>query len=1142
MIPLVTDAALTRAISTQRMLEAGQDYWQRGRVGELHLEDGQGVVQAAVTGSARLPYQVELRFRPDAVIAICTCPVGIGCKHAAAVLLALQARQGARQPPHAVSPVREKGALAARSPTLLATDLLPTSLAQWATAMKPLVERHGATAPPASRAIIYVVRVQALVGNMRLSKKRPLASLTTPGCALRLFVEALDIGLDEDGNPVGSGARAQPAGLYGGYAPPAHVTDEDRLILQRLQMRIGDTDHEGCLTGVGGADLFERILATGRARWGTARGVSMHRQVSRKTMLDWIHDDLGRTRLSVRDVPVDSVAIVLAPPALIDAGTGAVVSLDFDMPPAMAEHLLRLPPVDAEAVATLAARWRDLVPAHVPPPLAPTVRDLGPVTPVPVLSLRMDKVTMQPWHGGHYRYSSKMQVPCALARLTFDYAGTIVDATTAEQTVLVRDANGLVRFSREADDENDAIMRLILAGLIPLFDFEEAEPAPRQEWDHAPGLPATAEDFTPFLIYDADTLRAEGWRIEVATDFPLRVISVEAADMSAAVVPSGIDWFDITLGADVDGERVDLVPALRRMLATVNADELEALGSDLAEEDDVIPVALGDGKVVAMKAVSVLPMLRALMILAANDTGPATTGSRSGFSRLDLGLLGAIEAVTPGMTWTGAEPLRRLARELTQLRLAPTPLPPDFEATLRPYQQTGFDWLEALARAGLGGLLADDMGLGKTVQTLAHIVSQKTAGALDGPVLIVAPTSVLPNWQAEIARFAPTLTVLLLHGSSRHDRHDTIRAHDIVLTSYPLLVRDKDVLTREAFGLVVFDEAHVLKNPRTAGHAAARKLTATRHIALSGTPVENQLTDVWALFEFIVPGLLGNQRDFVRMYRTPIEKHGDSEARTRLARKLKPFMLRRTKDAVAIDLPAKSVLPVMVAPGAAQMALHESQRILMQQRVRDEIARVGLMRAQIIMLTALTRLRQVCCDPRLLPGQGTKPPPSAKLERLLELLDELIAEGRRIILFSQFTSMLDLIKPELDRRHHGWVELTGKSRDRKTPVARFQQGEVPLILVSLKAGGTGLNLTTADTVILYDPWWNPAVEAQAIDRAHRIGQSKPVFVYRMIATGTIEEKILILQQRKAALADTLWSEDAASPAHLTEDDIAFLLG
>ncbi len=224
------------------------------------------------------------------------------------------------------------------------------------------------------------------------------------------------------------------------------------------------------------------------------------------------------------------------------------------------------------------------------------------------------------------------------------------------------------------------------------------------------------------------------------------------------------------------------------------------------------------------------------------------------------------------------------------------------------------------------------------------------------------------------------------------------------------------------------------------------------------------------------------------------------------------------------------------------MALHESQRLLMHKRVRDEISRVGLMRAQIIVLTALTRLRQICCDPRLIGDEKAKAAPSAKLQRLLEMLEEMIPEGRRIILFSQFTSMLDLIKPELDRRGVAWVELTGRTKDRKTPISRFQAGDASLILVSLKAGGTGLNLTAADTVVLYDPWWNPAIEAQAIDRAHRIGQTKPVFVYRMVAAGTIEEKILALQQRKAALADALWSEDAATPAQLSEDDIAFLLG
>ena len=340
----------------------------------------------------------------------------------------------------------------------------------------------------------------------------------------------------------------------------------------------------------------------------------------------------------------------------------------------------------------------------------------------------------------------------------------------------------------------------------------------------------------------------------------------------------------------------------------------------------------------------------------------------------------------------------------------------------------------------------------------------------------------------------------------------------------------------------MFDEAHNLKNPRTAGHQTAKALYADRKLALTGTPVENRLADAWALFDLLVPGLLGDRRSFTRNFSSPIESGGDPVAKAHLARKLRPFLLRRTKEAVATELPRKSILPLMITPAPAQMALHESQRLLMQERVRNEIARVGLMRAQIVVLTALTRLRQICCDPRLISKDGARPAPSAKLDRLLELLDEMIPEGRRIIVFSQFTSMLDLIKPELDARGIAWTEITGATRDRVTPVARFQSGEVPVILISLKAGGAGLNLTAADTVILYDPWWNPAIEAQAIDRAHRIGQTKPVFVYRMVAAGTIEEKILLLQQRKSALAEALWSDDPSTPARLDEEDIAFLLG
>ena len=1142
MIPEITDAVVTRAIQSLRMIGAGRDYWQRSLVTGLQVDQASGVVRASVKGTSRTPYQVELKFGPaSAVRTKCSCPVVIGCKHAAAVMFStkqsLKGLSSDIQPDHVVAhfpatPDRRRSIV----------EPLPAALAQWAAAMRPLAERSTGQQAIPSAAILYLIRVQAVVGGMRLSKKRSLASLAAPGCPVRLVVEAIDVALDATGKPNGGGKKVQLPGLYGTLYRSPHITDTDQLLIRRLQMRLGDSDSEGCLTGAGGADLFDRILATDRARWASVHGPALGRRSAIEAKLGWTDDDLGRARLAVEGISPHCAVVLLSPPASIDTVTGAVAPLDLDVAPAMAEQLLRLPPIEADAVSALAARWSELVPSGVPAPTVPEVRELGRLTPIPVLSLRMDQVELEDHYNRRYRYSSKTRIACAIARLGFDYAGTIVEATTAEPSLLVRDDEGLVRFTRDPDAEFAGLARLLHTGLIPLVEFEDLDPAPRQDWDHAPDMPASPQDFTSFLLSDADTLRSEGWRVEIAPDFPLHIVAAEPDSLSIDVISSGIDWFDIELGATIDGERVDLVPALRRLLSTIDPNELDTLERQLSEPGRLLPVALGDGKVATVEAARVLPLLRALLMLAANVGSGTSSKARPGFSPLDLGLLGEIEATTPNLRWSGLETLRRLARELTQLRLAATPLPEGFEATLRPYQQTGFDWLEALARAGLGGLLADDMGLGKTVQTLAHIAAQKADGALRKPVLIVAPTSVLPNWQAEIARFAPALSSLLSHGPNRHERHDSITAHDIVLTSYPLLVRDAEVLAEESFGLVVFDEAHMLKNPQTASHTAARGLAADRKIALTGTPVENRLTDAWALFELVVPGLLGNQRAFVRDYRNPIEKHGDMAAKVRLARKLRPFLLRRTKDEVAADLPAKSVVPLSIKLGPAQMALHESQRILMQERVREEITRVGLMRAQIIVLTALTRLRQVCCDPRLLPGQGAKSPGSAKLERLLELVDEMIAEGRHIILFSQFTSMLDLIKPELDRRHHEWVEITGKTKDRKTPVARFQAGKVALILVSLKAGGTGLNLTAADTVILYDPWWNPAVEAQAIDRAHRIGQRKPVFVYRMIATGTIEEKILALQQRKAALAEALWSEDAATPAHLTEDDITFLLG
>jgi SNF2 family DNA or RNA helicase len=467
-------------------------------------------------------------------------------------------------------------------------------------------------------------------------------------------------------------------------------------------------------------------------------------------------------------------------------------------------------------------------------------------------------------------------------------------------------------------------------------------------------------------------------------------------------------------------------------------------------------------------------------------------------------------------------------------------IPDQLQATLRDYQREGVSWLQFLREHELGGILADDMGLGKTIQALTHILIEKQAGRLDRPALVIAPTSLFPNWLAETKRFAPSLRVLGLHGADRAEQFDQITDHDLVITTYPLLVRDA-IFVEMQWHLVILDEAHYIKNPAAKMAQAARGLQTRHRVCLTGTPMENHVGELWSLFEFLMPGLLHDQRNFARYFRNPIEKRNDTERRSLLSSRVTPFILRRTKDLVAGELPKKTEMLREIELAKDQRDLYETVRIAMDKRVRDEIAKKGMARSRIIVLDALLKLRQVCCDPRLVKVPSAKKVKhSAKLDALLEMVDSLLEEGRRILIFSQFTSMLALIESALEERRITYVKLTGATRDRRTPVEQFQALEVPIFLISLKAGGTGLNLTAADTVIHYDPWWNPAVERQATDRAHRLGQEKPVFVYKLVAKGSVEERILAIQERKGALAEALFDPEKTSKAEFSQDDIEAL--
>ncbi len=603
-------------------------------------------------------------------------------------------------------------------------------------------------------------------------------------------------------------------------------------------------------------------------------------------------------------------------------------------------------------------------------------------------------------------------------------------------------------------------------------------------------------------------------------------------------------WFDLSLGIEVQGQRINILPALPALIA-----QIKLLKSQLSEGAElVLPETMyvqqhqsGAGAWLRLPTEPLKPWLSALLELL--DGSQNLKGDSLRLSRLEAMRLTA--ALGEGAQWDGARGLKKL---LAQLKgganaLQAVLLPQGLKAELRPYQLQGLSWLQFLREQGLAGVLADDMGLGKTLQTLAHLLIEKEAGRLQHPALIIAPVSLMGNWQREAAKFTPSLRVLLLHGATRHEAAQDMANADIVLSPYSLLPRDKERWLAQKWSVVVLDEAQNIKNAHTDAAQVAYDLPADQRLCLSGTPMENHLGELWSLFHFLMPGFLGSARRFKELYRTPIEKHGDTELLAALSRRVTPFILRRTKKEVLKDLPDKIETLSMVALEGKQADLYETIRLATEKAVRDALADKGLARSQIQVLDALLKLRQVCCDPRLVPTAAAKKvKQSAKLDLLMEILPEMLAEGRKVLLFSQFTSMLALIEEELAKRKLSWVKLTGQSTKRDDIIDQFTSGQVPLFLISLKAGGVGLNLPQADTVIHYDPWWNPAVENQATDRAHRIGQTAQVFVYKLVASGTIEERMLKLQERKAALAQGMLSgAQMRKQALFTEDDVKQLL-
>ena len=645
----------------------------------------------------------------------------------------------------------------------------------------------------------------------------------------------------------------------------------------------------------------------------------------------------------------------------------------------------------------------------------------------------------------------------------------------------------------------DTDLEAELLDSLPQLGFRD----PRYSYAHSYPQEVDFELPVRRLSKAAQALTAAGWEVE-AQGARCRA----SGSVSMSVRSSGIDWFEVNGIVDFDGTEVPLP----KILETLRA------GDTMLRLDD------GSFGILSEE------WLRRYGLL----TG---MGSDLRFRSCQVALLDALLAAESNVTCD--EAFRKARKELeTFSSIEPEDPPAGFRGTLRAYQKEGLGWLTFLDRLGFGGCLADDMGLGKTVQALAMLEKGRDNG--HGASLVVVPKSIVTNWMLEAERFAPGLKVLNHTQSGRPDSAEGLRGYDIVLTTYGTLRRDILWLRDIAFDWVILDEAQAIKNPATATAKSARLLTARRRLAMSGTPIENHLGELWSLFEFLNPGMLGASSLFSKA-QAASDPEVDQDMRALLRSALRPFILRRTKERVASDLPAKVEDTVMCEMSGAQRKIYDELRDYYRKAIAAKIDESGLARNKIVVLEALLRLRQAACHPGLL-DTARRRQSSAKLDLLLEQIDDVISEGHKMLVFSQFTSMLAIVRARLDSRGICYEYLDGRTRKRAARVERFQSDpECRLFLISLKAGGLGLNLTAADYVVLLDPWWNPAVEAQAIDRAHRIGQTRTVFAYRLVCKDTVEERILELQKTKRELADSIIAADNNLIRSLTREDLDLLL-
>ncbi|CZK08139.1 DEAD/DEAH box helicase [Legionella pneumophila serogroup 1] len=1066
-----------------KILLRGEEYFQKGQVLNIRLSDG--LLKGRVKGSASQIYDIHMDLKSwPAKPSRCSCAYQYNCKHAAACLFALRDR--------------EKINLQS-----LPSNKLDRKLDVWLKNLRAQ-EASEIKKEEATHHLIYLIDLKLRGYEHKVSIKLALVKLLKRGgYGKKIIFNTL------------ANSKKQ------------HFMGDDNDIVAQLLFKCNVSGWFDNLL-IRNTELLDKIIATGRAFFIENEDTPIQKGETLTGECQWILSWNGNQILKLRHDNQNIEPLLLDESWYFDINNAVMGHLNSPYPIKQLRHLLDAPPIPLEQAELLAKKMSKNCP-EFPMPNVFNQKETKQLKPIPVLIL--DAVTKQEEH--RWIDDGEENNSLYIAKIFFDYEGLLVPFAEECEKVVSLKGDVLVEYQRDKEFEDLKIQEL--RNSIDLRPFHQWE---KYHWnlpDHSFFILKDVQivsDLESLYHQSLPYLKDHGWRVEFASPFYQEIVSADEVEWYSDIQESTTDFFSYQLGILVEGKPVSIVPLVADLIQRYKGNDLDNL-----PDEQLVKLPLLDGRLLQLPMGRIKPLVRLLLQFGLRQIDQ---NQQLQINKYQLVLMQEVELAIAATKsrWQGAESLREELRKLVRLNDLPEiKVPSGLQAHLRDYQHYGLNWLQFLRVSRFNGVLADDMGLGKTVQTLAHLQYEKEQSRLHKASLIIAPTSLVGNWFAEAKRFTPEIRVLIYHGSDRHQ--DNFDDYDLIISTYGLIHRDKEKFVGYPFYYLILDEAQFIKNARTKTTQIIQQLKASHRLCLTGTPLENNLSELWSLFHFLMPGLLGDAKQFRLWFRTPIEKYADMGRRDLLAKRVQPFLLRRTKNQVANELPPKTEITRTIELVGAQRDLYEAIRMSMEKKVRDAIARQGLGKSHILLLDALLKLRQVCCDPRLLSmseaeiAHGT----SCKLDALMELLDNLVEEGRRVLVFSQFTSMLKLIEELLIVRQYDYLKLTGQTQNRQALVDQFQQGDTPIFLISLKAGGTGLNLTRADTVIHYDPWWNPSVEDQATDRTHRIGQESPVFVYKLITSGTVEEAILGMQEKKRQLVEGILSTDASRSMVLSEEDL-----